>query len=604
MRVTLLFAALFFASARFTCAQTAVSISDTAKQHIFRHNEISFFEDERSCLTIGQIIVPEFQKKFHSNTAPTPVTKNPASAFWYRVIIKYDPGSKNNWILEFFDQTIDSITVYAPAKNNTYTATLLGSSRPFTARLYQHKNLSLNINNALAGTGTFYIRIKSHRSVNVIMVLRSVRWFIGYALEEYFLFGIFYGMVLVFGLYNLIMFIAIRQKQYLYYIVYNISIGLYEMCADGIAYQYIWPLSPEWNHYAYGIALFLASIFAILFAQSLLSLKVRAPRLNKILLGIIALRSIFFVICLFNKNLFSYKIIEIIPLVVAYMAGCYVLIRGYGPARFFVVGYMFLLFGFIIKALIAFDLWWQPVTAFNYYTLSFCFIMEMFFVSFAIGDRVRLLRIQKKNAQQRIIKELRQKEQLKDIINKKLEEQVDERTSQLMQKSVIIEQQNKELTEVNKLLHQQAEEISRMNILLERDNFVLQNNIEEVTHNRVMSADVDFEEFSKTYPDRETCFKFLSNLKWGKGYSCRKCGGTYYGSGHLPYSRRCSKCGYEESVIAYTILQNTRIPINKAFYMIFLVYSTKGKISSHKLSEILSIRQSTCWAYSSRIKKV
>jgi hypothetical protein len=34
------------------------------------------------------------------------------------------------------------------------------------------------------------------------------------------------------------------------------------------------------------------------------------------------------------------------------------------------------------------------------------------------------------------------------------------------------------------------------------------------------------------------------------------------------------------------------------------MYTSKGKISSHKLSEILSIRQSTCWAYSSRIKKV
>jgi hypothetical protein len=118
-----------------------------------------------------------------------------------------------------------------------------------------------------------------------------------------------------------------------------------------------------------------------------------------------------------------------------------------------------------------------------------------------------------------------------------------------------------------------------------------------------MSAEVDYEEFSKIYPDRETCFKFLSDMKWDKGYNCRKCSHTHYGNGHLPYSRRCSKCGYEESVIAYTILQNTRIPINKAFYMIFLMYSTKGKISSYKLSEILSIRQSTCWAYSARIKK-
>jgi hypothetical protein len=173
-----------------------------------------------------------------------------------------------------------------------------------------------------------------------------------------------------------------------------------------------------------------------------------------------------------------------------------------------------------------------------------------------------------------------------------------------VQKAAIIEQQNEELVEVNKLLKDQSEEISRMNVLLERDNTLLQNDIEQVKHNRIMSAEVDFEEFSKAYPDRETCFRFLADLKWDNNYRCRKCEGTHYSNGHLPYSRRCTKCGYEESVIAYTILQNTRIPINKAFYIIFLMYSTQGKISSHKLSEILSIRQSTCWAYSSRIKKI
>ena len=112
------------------------------------------------------------------------------------------------------------------------------------------------------------------------MVLRSVNWFISYALDEYFFFGIFYGMILVFGLYNLMMFIAMRQKQYLYYIAYNLSIGLYEMCADGIAYQYIWPSSPVWNHNAYGVALFSASVFSVLFAQSLLNVKVNAPRFS------------------------------------------------------------------------------------------------------------------------------------------------------------------------------------------------------------------------------------------------------------------------------------------------------------------------------------
>ncbi len=586
-----------------TRAQIAVNINDTAKQQIFRYNKVVYFEDTHSSLTLNQVKAPSF--KFKTNKEATPATHNPGSAWWYRISIGNNPQSVNRWIIEFFDQTIDSITVYAPDKMGNYQATLLGSSQPFTARLYHHKNFSLNISNNFTGLHYYYVRIKSHQPVNVIMVLRSVNWFISYALDEYFFFGIFYGMILVFGLYNLMMFIAMRQRQYLYYIAYNLSIGLYEMCADGIAYQYIWPGSPIWNHNAYGIALFSASIFSLLFAQSLLNVKVNAPRLNKLIIGMLAFRGLFFVLCLtINENWFQYKIIELIPLSLAYFTGCYVLIKGYRAARFFVIGYTFLVAGFITKALIALNLWWFPVTAANYYSLSFCFILEMVFISFAIGDKVRILKKKEELAQLRIINQLRLNEELKDALNRNLEALVKERTRELEEKTVLVAEQNEQLTTVNILLKQQTEEISRMNVLLENDNTSLHHDIERVTHDRVMSAEVDFEEFSRIYPDNETCFKFLAELKWEKGYACRKCVNDHYGHGHFPYSRRCSKCGYEESVIAYTILQNTRIPINKAFYMIFLMYSTKGKISSHKLSEILSIRQSTCWAYSSRIKKV
>jgi two-component system, sensor histidine kinase LadS len=585
----LAFAALFY-----WCnpahGQIAVKISDTAKQHIFRYGELACFEDKRN-LGIDQIKSQSFAGRFNLCKDATPGTHDPGLTYWYRVNIIPDPGTKNNWILEFFDQTIDSITVYSPDKQHHYSATVLGSSRPFSDRIYHHKNLSVNLDNALRGPQAYYVRVKAQRPVNVIMVLRSVNWFISYALDEYFFFGIFYGMVLVFGLYNLMMFIAMRQRQYLYYVAYNLSIGLYEMCVDGIAFQYVWPGSPEWNHYAYGVFLFGASIFSMLFAQSLLNTKTNAPRLHQLINWMIGLRSVFFVLCFtVDQNWFSYKILEFVPLTLVYFTGCYVLIKGYRGARFFVIGYSFLLVGFIVKALIAFNVWWFPVTAAIYYSLSFCFIFEMVFISFAIGDKVRILKKKEEEANLLVIKQLRLNDELKDELNRNLEDQVQERT--------------KALRSANQLLQEQAEEISRMNVLLEQDNSNLHHEFDKVAHDRVMSADVDFDEFSKIYPDRETCFKFLSDLKWEKGYNCRKCANTHYGHGHLPYSRRCSKCGYEESVIAYTLLQNTRIPINKAFYMIFLMYSTNGKISSHKLSEILSIRQSTCWAYSSRIKKV
>src|ERR1700761_2237624 len=450
----LLFCALLFISFS-TRAQVTVNITDSAKQQIFRYGEVNYLEDMRGVFNIDQIKSSAFTNKFRVSQIATPVTNNASVTYWYRLKIRHNPQSKNNWILEFFDQTIDSITVYSPDKNHNYTATLLGSSRPFSARLYQHKNFGLNLDNSLSGPQVYYVRIKSHQPVNVIMVLRSVNWFITYALDEYFFFGIFYGMILVFGLYNLMMFIAMRQRQYLYYVAYNLSIGLYEMCADGIAYQYIWPASPVWNHNAYGVALFSASIFSVLFTQSLLNLKANAPRLNMLIKWVIALRTIFFVLCLtVNHNWFSYKIIEIIPLTLAYFTGCYVLIKGYRPARFFVIGYSFLLTGFVIKAMIALDIWWLPVTAFEYYSLSVCFIAEMVFISFAIGDKVRILKRTEEVAQLKLINQLKQNEELNEILNKRLEEQVQQRTRELVEKSSLIAHQNAELQSVNGLLQQ------------------------------------------------------------------------------------------------------------------------------------------------------
>jgi hypothetical protein len=247
---------------------------------------------------------------------------------------------------------------------------------------------------------------------------------------------------------------------------------------------------------------------------------------------------------------------------------------------------------------------WLNMGVISYYSMSICFILEMCFLAFSLADKVRLLKKKKNKAQKKIIKQLTANKKLSEEINTRLEEQVGERTRELVEKTSIIEQKNDELHQTNLLLEEQAGEISRMNLLLQKDNIDLQTNVEKVTRARVMSADVDFEEFSKIYPDRDSCFKFLSTIKWNEDYECHKCGNRHYFHGHAPYSRRCSKCSYEESVTAYTVFQNTRIPINKAFYMTFLIYSSKGKISSHQLSEILSIRQSTCWAFSSRIKKL
>ena len=585
-------------------AQDLVKIQDSRAQHILSYGELMAFEDKSGVLTIDEVSKSEFDNKFKKNKIFTPKTLNNKSYYWYKIKIAFTPESNQHWILEFFDQTIDRIELYEPQEQNGFKKHVFGDQLNFTEREYSHKNFIHSLDNTQQGEKIFYLRVKSSQPVSVIVVLRNMKRFVQYATEEYMFFGLFYGMIVVFGFYNLLMYFAIKQKQYLYYVLYNLSIGFYEMCIDGIAFQYLWPNQPHLNEFMYGTALFCSSVFGLFFTSNFLYLKSKAPLLNKLILGIIVLRTLFFIACLYNTNLFIYKIIEIVPLTIALGSGIYIWKKGYRPARFFVIGYSALMLGFTLKILVLFNVPWLPYGPITHYSLSFCFVVEMILVSFAIGDNVRYLRKKKDKVQKRMINQLKVNEKLKDTLNKELTSLVDKRTTEVVEKARIIENQNKELSEVNEILKIQAEQISQMNALLEKDNQELTVNIEKVSRARVMSKEVDFEEFSKIYPDREACFKYLSELKWEKGYSCKRCSNTTYLAGQLPFSRRCTKCRYEESVIAFTIFHNSRIPINKAFYMLFLVYTSKGKISSHKLSEIISIRQSTCWAYGSKMKKV
>jgi len=573
-----------------TRAQQAVEINDRLPHHVFRYGQIEYFEDQSGLLSFDAVQSAAAAGKFRKNLISTPRITHPGSVYWYRIKIKFKPESGEDWILEFFDQTIDEIHLFAPDDSGKYRKNSFGAGYPFKQRFYQHKNFLYKLDNSRAVEQVFYVSVKSAQPGSTLIVLRHMRWFVQYSIQEYLLFGLFYGMIAVFALYNLLMFFAIRRVQYLYYVLYNMSIGLYEMCIDGIAFQYLWPEYPNWNRYAYGPVLYLSSIFGLLFAINFLYIRSKAPRLYRLIIVVIILRTVFFLACIYKPHLFTYKLIEVVPLGIALGCGIYIWKQGYKPGRFFVIGYSFLFTGLLVKVLVLLNVSWLPYGPITHYSLSFCFVIEMVLVSFAIGDNIRSLRKKKERAQKRIINQLQINEALKDKLNKELSSLVDQRTKEVRDKAAIIEKQN--------------EEISLMNVMLEKDNQELHKNIEQVTRARVMSKEVDFIEFSKVYPDRETCFNYLSDLKWAEGYSCRKCSNAHYLAGFLPFSRRCTKCGYDESVIAHTIFQNSRIPINKAFYMLFLVYSTKGKISSYKLSQILLIRQSTCWAYNSKMQKV
>ena len=70
------------------------------------------------------------------------------------------------------------------------------------------------------------------------------------------------------------------------------------------------------------------------------------------------------------------------------------------------------------------------------------FVLEMVFLTFALGDRIRILKAMRDRALQRIIQQHEVNMQLKDKVNRELEQKVTERTLELNEKNHQLEQSN------------------------------------------------------------------------------------------------------------------------------------------------------------------
>jgi len=111
-------------------------------------------------------------------------------------------------------------------------------------------------------------------------------------------------------------------------------------------------------------------------------------------------------------------------------------------------------------------------------------------------------------------------------------------------------------------------------------------------------------EFQKRFATEEACRDHLFRLRWPDGYRCPRCGhGQYY----FHRTRRlyeCKACRYQVCLTAGTVFHDTRTPLMKWFWMIFLMARPKSGISMLSLQRMLAIRSyKTVWTMGHKIRK-
>lgn len=110
-------------------------------------------------------------------------------------------------------------------------------------------------------------------------------------------------------------------------------------------------------------------------------------------------------------------------------------------------------------------------------------------------------------------------------------------------------------------------------------------------------------EFRNKFSTKDKCLKYLSDNKWKNGYKCFKCGLSKEKKGNNEFDKRCSSCGYNESPTAKTLFHSIKLPLPKAFEIIYRISVNKKGISSISISREYDVNLKTAYNFRVKIQK-
>ncbi|MBF0220253.1 MAG: GGDEF domain-containing protein [Gammaproteobacteria bacterium] len=387
--------------------------------------------------SVGTLTIEEARRQFAAGSF-TPIDSKKGfnkgythSAWWiaFQVQTRAEkPQIGTPWLLELAFPTLDSVELYHPRADSPSRA---GDIYPFSERPMRHLNFVFPMPPATVAVETIFLRLKSQGTLTAPLTAWSPERFAASSQLKYAGQAAYFGALLAMIIYNALLWITLRERIYIDYVLYATFIGLGIGAANGMAAEFFWPDNGWLVNYSYW-AFGFAGIFVTQFARSFLNTAATSIWLDRSLLGAGILVAIPTFIGLFVSYYTGGRLVSaalFIALMVSAWSGIYSVIHKIPGGRLYLLSwFLFLLFA-ALYPLRNYGL--VPTTFFTVHGIQIGSLAEMLLLSFALAARINHIRAEKVKAQREAIEAqatlvttLRESERV-------LEEQVAKRTMQL-----------------------------------------------------------------------------------------------------------------------------------------------------------------------------
>lgn len=333
--------------------------------------------------------------------------------------------------LELAYPILDEVTLYE-VNEKFIVNNFLSEKNNFTKRKYNYPNYIFDLDIPKNTKKTYYIKIKSSEQIILPVYVSKADSLWSHLSEESALNGIYLGIVLIMFLYNLFVYFSVKDRSYLYYVIYLIFVGLTQLSIKGYTFQYFWPNQPLFASISPVIFAALSGIGAIFVTKNFLQTKTNSPKFNiflniQVVIFLIALISCIldirtgFQIMQFGTTITTLSILAI---------SCILMIRGYTPAIFFFSAWSILVAGAVIFLLKDYAI--LPYNIFTSYAMQAASAIEMALLSFGLANRINILKREKEISQAEALAAAKENERIIKEQNIVLEQKVQERTIELV----------------------------------------------------------------------------------------------------------------------------------------------------------------------------
>jgi two-component sensor histidine kinase len=352
---------------------------------------MSYFEDVNSSHSFESIKEEGF-KDLPEKIINLGITK---STLWIKV--QLDTALlKPEAVIQTNNQFTDLVTLSYLLKGNKQISETLGIMQPYSKNTLKHYKPAFEIPTSQLASPIVYLKVKSRWPMSVSVSVKTKEAFHKERTTKYFIAGLLIGGLLLIACYNLFLFFSIRDSSYLIYVA-GLSTTILSL---GYVYGILIPyLSPEWPEFSFRFPIYamgLTGVFNAWFAMRFLEIKKED--------GIFYYALFFIILCALSSMLIetlhldylSRKVnlaLVITSCLIIFSTAIYSLVKGSKVAVYFTIAWTCYLVG-----MSTFSLKILGVFPHNLFTAQFMHLgtfMEAVLLSFALGHKYSLIRIEK-----------------------------------------------------------------------------------------------------------------------------------------------------------------------------------------------------------------